>query len=75
MIYEGVNKEGVHAFGLATSSDGVRWERSSDKPIFERSPPGRYCPCIADFRRRSEGWPQPTRRRIVSSGQVREVFR
>eukprot|EP00904_Undaria_pinnatifida_P003951 jgi/Undpi1/13557/HiC_scaffold_8.g03216.m1 len=38
MIYEGVNKEGVHALGLATSRDGVEWERVSDKPIFERSP-------------------------------------
>lgn len=41
MVYEGINKEGVHSLGLATSVDGVEWERKSDKPIFERSPPGR----------------------------------
>lgn len=41
MIYEGINKEGVHALGLATSSDGVTWKRNGDKPIFERSAPGR----------------------------------
>lgn len=41
MIYEGVNKEGVHALGLATSADGVEWERVGGKPIFERSPSSR----------------------------------
>lgn len=41
MIYEGVNKEGVHALGLATSADGVEWERVGGKPIFERSSSGR----------------------------------
>lgn len=41
MVYEGVDKEGVHALGLATSTDGVEWERTSNKPIFERSAPGR----------------------------------
>ena len=41
MVYEGINKEGVHALGLATSADGVKWERKSNEPIFERSPPGR----------------------------------
>ena len=41
MVYEGINKEGVHALGLATSADGVKWERNSNDPIFERSPPGR----------------------------------
>lgn len=41
MVYEGINKEGVHALGLATSADGVKWERKSNDPIFERSPPGR----------------------------------
>lgn len=41
MVYEGVDKAGVHALGLATSKDGVKWERHSDQPIFERSPPGR----------------------------------
>lgn len=41
MVYEGINKEGVHALGLATSEDGVKWERKGNEPIFERSPPGR----------------------------------
>ncbi|CAM9465141.1 unnamed protein product [Ectocarpus sp. 4 AP-2014] len=40
MVYEGVDKDGVHALGLATSKDGIKWERHSDQPIFERSPPG-----------------------------------
>lgn len=41
MVYEGLNSEGVHALGLATSNDGVEWERNGDAPIFERSSPGR----------------------------------
>lgn len=41
MVYEGIDKDGVHALGLATSADGVKWERKSNDPIFERSPPGR----------------------------------
>ncbi len=41
MVYEGISKEGVHSFGLATSADGVKWERKSNEPIFERSSPGR----------------------------------
>lgn len=40
MVYEGLNSEGVHALGLATSNDGVEWERNGDAPIFERSSPG-----------------------------------
>ena len=42
MVYEGINKEGIHSFGLATSADGVKWERKSNEPIFERSSPGRW---------------------------------
>ena len=38
MWYEGISKSGVHSIGLATSSDGVRWERVADEPIFARNP-------------------------------------
>eukprot|EP00960_Hanusia_phi_P047524 758443-Hanusia_phi.AAC.7 len=37
MFVEGVNKDGKHSIGLYTSSDGLKWERSSDKPVFDGS--------------------------------------
>ena len=37
MWYEGVSAEGVHAIGVATSADGVRWEASADAPVFTPS--------------------------------------
>jgi predicted GH43/DUF377 family glycosyl hydrolase len=34
MWYEGVSNSGIHSIGVATSKDGFRWERLSDKPVF-----------------------------------------
>ena len=35
MFYEGINKEGIHAIGLASSGDGIHWKREGSSPIFE----------------------------------------
>lgn len=37
MWYEGISALGVHSIGLATSRNGMQWERFSDEPIFQRS--------------------------------------
>jgi predicted GH43/DUF377 family glycosyl hydrolase len=37
MWYEAISGDGVHSIGLATSTDGVRWERVSDEPVFRRN--------------------------------------
>lgn len=38
MIYEGIDANGIHAIGVATSKDGITWVRQSvDKPAFERN--------------------------------------
>lgn len=34
MFYEGVDRKGVHGIGLAVSSDGVRWKRDTNLPVF-----------------------------------------
>lgn len=37
MWYEGLSSDGVHSIGLATSADGLRWDRVSDSPVFTPS--------------------------------------
>lgn len=37
MWYEGISATGVHSIGMATSPDGIKWQRVSDEPIFTRS--------------------------------------
>jgi hypothetical protein len=37
MWYEGISSDGQHSIGLATSTDGLRWQRVSDEPIFKAS--------------------------------------
>jgi hypothetical protein len=44
MFYSGLNPQGYHSIGLATSSDGVHWERQPgpepDGSVFAHAPPG-----------------------------------
>jgi len=37
MFVEGVDMDGRHSIGLYKSSDGLKWERSSDKPVLQGS--------------------------------------
>lgn len=37
MWYEGVSQDGKHSIGLATSSNGIVWERASNNPVFTAS--------------------------------------
>lgn len=35
MWYEGINKNGNSAIGIATSFDGIKWEKLSEDPVFK----------------------------------------
>ena len=35
MWYEGVSRNGIHSIGLALSTDGIKWHRSGNEPIFQ----------------------------------------
>lgn len=39
MFYEGVNEAGMHAIGLATSNDGIKWLKDKQSPIGEPGGP------------------------------------
>jgi hypothetical protein len=34
MWYEGLARDGMHSIGLALSSDGIKWDRYGEEPIF-----------------------------------------
>jgi predicted GH43/DUF377 family glycosyl hydrolase len=38
MWYEGISAAGVHSIGIATSTDGITWQRVNDEPIFSKNP-------------------------------------
>lgn len=37
MYYEGVSDDNIHSIGVATSTDGIRWSKVQNAPIFEKS--------------------------------------
>ena len=51
MFYEGVNKKGVHAIGLATSRDGITWVKDTHG---SHSQPGG--PIFAPYSQEQDGW-------------------